>query len=104
IDEHAAHPLTSPAPTDIHPAWRRAPFIGTNIDARDAAPNVKARRWSVAAYEVHTAADHADYIGNAGCGRTTRHRPMFVIVRHEPAALRRGIERNAGLFDELLQF
>src|SRR4030095_19476 len=104
IDELAEHRLAVADDPDIDPAWRSGYFIGIDIDTRDLGANVEAGRCRVANYVVHTGADHDDQIGVAECRGAHRQIRIFMIIRHDATALRRGIERNAGLFYELLQF
>ena len=104
IDELAEHRLAVADDADIDLAWRGGDFIGIDIDARDLGAAIEAGRRRVADDVVHAGADHDDQVGVAEGRGAHRQIRIFMIVRHHAAALRRGIERNAGLFDELLQF
>ena len=102
IDELAEHRLAVADDADIDLAWRSGDFIGIDIDARDLGADVEARRRGVADDVVHPGAEHDDQIGVAERRGAHRQIRIFMIVRHDAAALRRGVERNAGLLDELL--
>ena len=104
IDELAEHRLAVADDADIDLARRGGDFVGIDIDARDLGAGVEPGRCSVADNVVHAGTDHDDQVGVAECRGAHRQIRIFMIVRHDAAALRRGVERNAGHFDELLQF
>ena len=51
---------------------------------------------------VHARAEHDDEIGVLEGGRAHRHERQRMVVRHHAAPLRRRVEGDAGLLDELL--
>jgi hypothetical protein len=104
IDELAEHRLAVANDADVDLAWRGGDFVGIDIDARDLGATVETGRCRVADDVVHAGADHDKQVGVAEGRGAHRQIRIFMIVRHDATALRGSIERNAGLFDELLQF
>ena len=76
--------------------------VGVDVDARDLGGRVEARRRGVADDVVHARAEHDDEVGVLERGRAHRQEGQRMVVRHHAAALRRRVERDAGLLDELL--
>ena len=100
VDELAEHRLAVADDADIDLARARWRFRRHRYRCARSWRRVEAGRRRVADDVVHAGADHDDQIGVAERGRAHGQIGIFMIVRHDAAALRRGVERNAGRFDE----
>ncbi len=73
-----------------------------NVDARDLGGGIEARRRGVGDDVVHARAEHDDEVGVPEGRGAHRQVGQRVVVRHHAAPLRRRVEGDARLLDELL--
>ena len=102
LQQLAQHRLAVADDRDVNKARRGGDFRRVDIDAGDLGRRPKARRRGVPDDVVHARAKHDDQVGVAECAGAHGRVGIGVIVRHHAAALRGGVERDAGGFDERL--
>ena len=87
---------------DVHLARGGGDLGRVDVDAGDLGAGVEPRRRGVADDVVHAGAEHDDEVRLAEGGRAHGRERERMVVGHHTAALRRGVERDAGPLHQLL--
>ena len=102
VEQLLQHRLAVADDRDIDVARGGGDFLRADVDAGDLRIRSEARRRGVADDVVHPRAQHDDQVGVAERRGAHRQVGARMIVRHHAAALRGGVERDAGGLDECL--
>ena len=87
---------------DVDRARGRGDLGGVDVDAGDLGGRIEARGRGMADDVVHARAEHDDQVGVLEGRRAHRQERQRMVVGHHAASLRRRVEGDAGLLDELL--